>query len=213
MKGDLDIFAVCAGVEGGSRDFIITDSLHNFSALPTESHRNRENFTVISKYVHIHIPTDNYEAFASNQRVISCQVGNETCDLHFEVDFMPFVDQNVSKVQTGGVVECPIRAPGHMFNMMWTGDGRHVCGNYTKASHFHSCGDSSGVFTCSLVKLSKVLLSANISHDESEFEIDITSLCMGCACTITLTLSLQAIGYYLGSIIKRRLDKKIESAE
>jgi hypothetical protein len=180
----------------------MTDSF-NFSdarVFSIETTNSSGNSKELTRMAQVKIPDTNFGSYHANQRRISCSDRNHTLYMEFNVDFEPFIDTRVSHIQSGELIQCPIRAPSRKYDVIWASDHGRVFGYKTKTSFFHHVGSAPcSKYTCNLVLNDKVLLSATINYmtTAGSGEYDITSMCIGSVCSCCLLINFHiAVFFY-----------------
>jgi hypothetical protein len=133
--------------------------------------------------------------------------------MEFNVDFEPFVDYRVSHIQSGQLIQCPIRAPTRKYDVIWACDQNRVFGFKTKTSYYYAVGqDPCDTYTCNLIMNDRVLMSSTINYigsAQDSREFDIASVCIGSICSCCMMANFHIIVY----IIKKMRKSSIENKE
>lgn len=218
-RGEADVWVICSDeVEGlQNLEMNITDSFNVSHVWSTDRINTTRNTTEYRRYAHFSIPSDDHGARMMCNRVMTCTVGNQSRYLYLQVEFKPYIDSSVLAVQSGPILECPIRAPNYPpfeYNMIWTvliNNEQQVLatGDFmSKTGFFHLVyGIISGSnITCHLLG-KKSNLSASFTYvmvPEAKY-FDINSACFGSICSLLVVICIKVLEIY---VYKIQLAKK-----
>jgi hypothetical protein len=142
---------------------------------------HHQNYTAFKRIAHLKIPSNNYGAYMFNALKVTCTVNGLSCFVQLQVEFAPFVDWTVPRVQSlergsSGTIECPIRAPNfppYQYQLLWTSKNsngvknEHFTRNFTLTSFFFPIAKATidyhdSVFTCTLLRNNSVRLNSSV---------------------------------------------------
>jgi hypothetical protein len=132
--------------------------------------------------------------------------------MEFNVDFEPFIDNRVPRIQSGQLIQCPIKAPTRKYDVIWACDQNRVFGFKTKTSFFYSIGpDPCKIYTCNLIMNDRVLLSSTVNYmssTEDSSEFDMASVCIGSICSCCMMANFHLMVYFFKKWRKGSIENK-----
>jgi hypothetical protein len=132
--------------------------------------------------------------------------------MEFNVDFEPFVDYRVSHIQSGPLIQCPIKAPTQKYDVIWACNQNRVFGFKSKTSYYYAVGqDPCETYTCNLIMNDRVLHSSIVNYigsSEDSSEFDMASVCIGSLCSCCIMANFHIMVFFFKKWRKGSTEQK-----